>query len=141
VSFLEFDPAYGLWGLAVYSFLSATLLPGGSELALFALLRQAPETFLPAILLSTAGNTLGGMTTWWCGRYLPQGRALATLPYRDTLQRWGSPLLLFSWLPVVGDAFCLAAGWLRLNWLACCACMALGKGARYWLVAQGALAI
>ena len=35
----EFDPDWGLAGLTFYSFLSATLLPGGSEIALFLLLR------------------------------------------------------------------------------------------------------
>ena len=25
---------------------------------------------------------------------------------------------LFAWLPLVGDALCVAAGWLKLNWAA-----------------------
>ena len=43
------------------------------------------------------------------------------------------------YLHLLGDALCLAAGWLRLHWLPCCLFMALGKFARYWLVAQTAL--
>ena len=39
---------------------------------------------------------------------------------------------------IIGDALCIAAGWLRLHWLPCCVFMAIGKLARYWLVAQAA---
>ena len=141
MSFTEFDPAYGLWGLGLYSFLSATLLPGGSEVALFALLRQDASLIFPAVVLSTAGNTLGGMTSWWCGRYLPRWQKLENLPHMDKLERWGSPVLLLSWVPLVGDALCVAAGWLRLHWFSCCLFMAIGKMLRYWLVAQTALAV
>jgi membrane protein YqaA with SNARE-associated domain len=55
------------------------------------------------------------------------------------VQRWGSPTLLLAWAPLIGDVLCVAAGWLRLNWAACAVFMALGKFARYWLIAQGAL--
>ena len=41
---------------------------------------------------------------------------------------------------LIGDALCVAAGWLRLHWLPCCLFMAIGKFVRYWLVAQTALA-
>lgn len=131
---------YGLWGLGLYSFLAATPLPGGSEIALFALLRAQPALLLPALAIATVGNTLGGMTTWACGAYLPRWQRLATLPQRERLQRWGSPLLLLAWLPLIGDALCLAAGWLRLHWLPCLLFMALGKLARYALITQSALA-
>ena len=49
------------------------------------------------------------------------------------------PALLLAWAPLIGDALCVAAGWLRLHWLPCCLFMALGKLGRYWLVAQTAL--
>lgn len=127
-----------MWGLGLYSFLAATLLPGGSELALFALLKSEPTLVFPALAVSTVGNTLGGMFSWWCGYALPRWRRLAALPHQDKLQRWGSSALLLSWVPLLGDALCLAAGWLRLHWLPCCLFMAAGKFARYWLVAQAA---
>ncbi len=131
-----FDPAYGLWGLAAYSFLAATILPGSSEIALFAVLQHMPELQWPAVLASTAGNTLGGLFTWGCGRFLPRWRRQESLPGQAELKRWGSGILLFSWVPLIGDALCLAAGWLRLHWLPCMLFMALGKFARYLLVAQ-----
>ena len=129
----------GLYGLLLASFLSATLLPGGSEALLWGFLHLHPGEYAPALLAVTLGNTAGGMTSWACGRFLPRWQRLEKLPYMHYLQRWGSPSLFLSWLPLVGDALCVAAGWLRLHWLPCCLCMALGKFARYWLVAQAAV--
>ena len=59
------------------------------------------------------------MTTYAIGRLLP-ARTQARLDPRvlAVLRRHGAWLTMFAWLPVVGDALCAAAGWLRLNWLA-----------------------
>ncbi len=133
---LNFTAQSGLAGLALASFLSATILPGGSEALLWAFLRLHPEEVSNALLLCTLGNTAGGMTSWWCGKVLPRWRKLENLPHKEKVERWGSPILLFAWVPIIGDALCLAAGWLRLHWLPCCLFMAAGKFARYWLVVQ-----
>lgn len=118
------------------SFLAATVLPGGSEAVLFAALKRSPDLYWPALAFATAGNTLGGMTSYLIGRVLPSGershRALAWV------RRHGSPVLLLAWAPVIGDALCVAAGWLRVNWIAAAAFMALGKLARYLVVAAAA---
>ncbi|HRE17888.1 MAG TPA: DedA family protein [Rhodocyclaceae bacterium] len=128
----------GLFGLFIGSFLSATLLPGGSEALLWAFLQLHPEQSGLALLLCTVGNTLGGMTTYACGRFLPKWQRVDALPHQEKLQRWGSPALLLSWLPLLGDALCLAAGWLRLHWVACLIFMATGKLLRYWIIVQAA---
>lgn len=128
----------GLWGILLVSFLSATLLPGGSEAVFWGFLQLHPEQLWPALGLATFGNTAGGMTSWLCGRVLPQWRRLDTLPHKDKVERWGSPILLLAWTPVVGDPLCVAAGWLRLSWLPCCLFMAAGKFLRYWVVGQAA---
>lgn len=133
---LEFTASNGLVGLLIASFLSATVLPGGSEALLWAFLRLHPQEASAALALCTLGNTAGGMTSWLMGRYLPKWRRLESIPHRDKLERWGSPILLLSWVPIVGDALCVGAGWLRMHWLPCCLFMAIGKFARYWLVAQ-----
>jgi len=138
LDWLNLSAEAGLWGLFAGSFLSATLLPGGSEALLFAFLRLHPEERDAALLLATLGNTAGGMTSWACGRWLPAWRRLDTLPHLDTMRRHGAAALLLSWVPLIGDALCVAAGWLRLHWLPCLLFMAAGKAARYWLVAQGA---
>ncbi|HZV55966.1 MAG TPA: YqaA family protein [Rhodocyclaceae bacterium] len=124
-----------LAGLFLSSFLAATLLPGGSEVALFALLKLHPEQTLPALILATIGNTLGGMTTYAMARLLPQ----KLVPQESAVvARHGAPALVLAWVPIIGDALCAAAGWLRLPWLACALWMALGKGLRYAFVAAGA---
>jgi len=125
--------AVTLWTLFVSSFLAATLLPGGSEAVLFVALKSNPHQYWPALAVATAGNTLGGMSSYLIGRLIPQGQTLKGLA---TLRTYGSSALLLSWVPVIGDPLCVAAGWLRLNpWLSL-AYIALGKFARYWVIAH-----
>lgn len=133
MDFLNSIPAdWGLAGVTLSAFLSATVLPGNSEIALAAFLSVYPEQALSAVLLATLGNTLGGATSVWLGRALPRketsGRALAWL------SRWGTSALLLSWVPVIGDALCVAAGWLRLPWRPTLFYLAIGKLVRYCLI-------
>lgn len=126
--------AAGLAGLFASSFLSATLLPGNSEIVFVALLHHAPELEGRALAVATLGNTLGGMTSYLVGRLFPrpqQSRALAWLT------RYGPAALLLSWVPVIGDALCVASGWLRQNAIAATLFIAAGKFARYWALAAG----
>ena len=139
VDWLNISAEAGLWGLFFSSFLAATILPGGSEALLFALLKLHPDAWWPALGLATLGNTLGGMTSYACGRWLPGWQKLENSKGWEWLQHRGSPILLLAWVPLIGDALCIGAGWLRLDWRACIAFMAVGKFVRYWLVAQGAL--
>ena len=128
----------GLGGLFLISFLAATLLPGGSEAAFLAFIAAWPEQVTQALLFATLGNTLGGMSSYALARLLPE-KSLDKLGEKPLAmaRRWGSPVLLLSWLPLVGDLLCVAAGWLRLPWLPCALWMALGKGLRYALIAAG----
>ena len=121
-----------LWVLFSSSFLAATLLPGGSEAVLFGVLKLHPQQIWPALGVATLGNTLGGMSSYLVGRLVPQKKDLPGLP---AMQRYGSPALLLSWVPIIGDPLCVAAGWLRLNpWLALLF-IAIGKFARYVAIA------
>ena len=128
-----FTAEAGLAGLFLASFLSATLLPGGSEAVLLAVVLRHPDQVSAALLLATAGNTLGGMTTYGMGRLIPAHLA----PQKSAMvARRGAPILLLAWTPLIGDALCAAAGWLRLNWLGCTLAMAAGKAARYAALAH-----
>ena len=135
-----FTAEAGLAGLFLASFLSATLLPGGSEVVLFAVVHQHPDQVMAALLLATLGNTLGGMTTYGMARLLPQkvGVGDTAIKRLDALRRHGAPLLVLAWAPIIGDTLCAAAGWLRLPPIPCAAWMAAGKAARYVLVVAGA---
>lgn len=129
------QPEASLAGLFLSSILSATLLPGGSEAVLFAVVRLHPEQTAAALALATLGNTLGGMATYFMAWWLPQ-KYLARIPEQRIAQarHWGPAVLLLAWTPFVGDALCAAAGWLRLPGWPCALWMALGKGLRYAVV-------
>ena len=126
------DAPFTLGALFASSFLAATLLPGGSEAVLFGVLKLHPDQFWMALSVATLGNTLGGMSSYLLGRLLPQTKPLKGLA---TVRRWGTPALLLSWVPLLGDPLCVAAGWLRLNPWWSTLFIALGKFARYWIIA------
>lgn len=123
-----------LLGLLGASFAAATLFPLPSEAALYAYLQAHPDERVLAVSVATLGNTAGGMTTYLIGRFLPEKKNFnpRALSY---MKRYGAPLTLLAWLPVIGDALCAAAGWLRIRWWAALAFMAAGRLARYMVVA------
>jgi membrane protein YqaA with SNARE-associated domain len=122
-----------LLGLFAASFVAATLFPLPSEAALFAYLQANPANTALAVAVATVGNTAGGMTSYLIGRFIPQKEL--NLKAAGYLRRFGAPATFFAWLPVIGDALCVAAGWLRIHWAACLAFMAAGRLARYLAVA------
>jgi len=130
-----------LWGLFLSSFISSTLFPGGSEVVLGVL--AAGQHYDPWCLLAIAslGNTLGGLSSWLLGLLVVRQRFSFTERMLEKQQRaiawlrkWGSPALLLSWLPVVGDPLCFAAGFLRVPFLVSLLFIALGKIARYAVI-------
>jgi membrane protein YqaA with SNARE-associated domain len=121
-----------LLSLFTSSFLAATLLPGGSEAVLFLVLKSHPESFWLALALATLGNTLGGMVSFGMGWLLPQTQQLKHV---EKVRSYGTPALLLAWVPLIGDALCVTAGWLRLNPWHAALFMLLGKFARYLVIA------
>ena len=129
-------PKFGLSTVFVVSFISATLLPLGSEPAVFGLVQLNPHLFWPTIGIATLGNTLGGAVSWWMGlashkvvdRYRHSSHHLRALAW---LEKLGPKACLLAWLPLVGDPLCAVAGWLKLPFWPCLAYMAIGKFARY----------
>ncbi len=134
-----------LWALFVSAFISSTLLPGGSEALLFGLAAADYQDPYTLLFVASLGNTLGGMSSWLVGRIIawryPSHRLLKSDRYQIAIkrvQRWGTPALILSWLPFVGDPLCVVAGWLRTGLPATVFFIALGKVLRYsvvlWLV-------
>ena len=129
-------PQYSLSTVFVVSFVSATLLPLGSEPVVFGLIQLNPELFWPVVCVATLGNTLGGAVSWWMGfgahQVVDKYRHSAThTKALDWLERLGPKACLLAWLPGVGDPLCAVAGWLKLPFWPCLAYMAVGKFARY----------
>lgn len=126
------SPEAGLIGLFLSAFLAATLLPGGSEIAFVAYLQWQPGSGWLALMVAAIGNTLGGLTSVWLGRRLPGAPAGRNFPRLDAwMKRFGALTLLLSWLPLVGDALCVLAGWRRVPWVPAVVFMFLGKWLRY----------
>ncbi|WP_353156510.1 YqaA family protein [Herminiimonas fonticola] len=132
-------PQVGLFSVFVISFLSATLLPLGSEPAVFAVIKANTALFWPVILVATAGNTLGGIVNYWMGVGAKQVFAKEKQTrWFGWLQRFGAKTMLLAWLPGIGDPICLLGGWLKLPFWPCVFYMAIGKFLRYvtisWLL-------
>ena len=121
-----------LAGLFAASFVAATLFPLPSEAALFAFLKAYPERTALAVAVATLGNTAGGMTTYFLGRFVPRKE----IKQLQLVKKHGAPALLLAWVPLVGDALVVAAGWLRVNWLAALLFMTAGRLARYIVIAS-----
>ena len=129
-------PEYGLSTLFIVAAVSATLLPMGSEPALYGLVRLNPAMLWPGILVATLGNTLGGAISWWMGYGVEVAYERIThkrVEHRvlGWLERFGPKACLLSWLPIVGDPLCGVAGWLKLPFWPCVLYMAIGKFCRY----------
>lgn len=132
-------PQVGLTSVFIISFVSATLLPLGSEPAVFAVVKANGALFWPVIMVATVGNTLGGMVDYWMG----YGAKQAFAGKRETrwlgwLDRFGPKTMLLAWLPGIGDPLCTLAGWMKLPFWPSVLYMAVGKFLRYvcmtWLL-------
>lgn len=126
-----------LWVLFFSGFLSATLLPGGSEAGLIATLSLNQYSPAMVILVATLGNTLGGLTNYWLGLWLPNRTQNEKHGHKaiQWLKKYGYWSLFFSWLPIIGDPLCLAAGWLRMKFWLSFWLILFGKAFRYSLLA------
>ena len=132
-------PEFGLSTICVVAFISATLLPLGSEPAVYGLVLLNPQLFWPAILVATLGNALGGVVTWWMGygthTAIEKAKpGFGTMHALAWLEKLGPKACFFSFLPVVGDPLCFVAGWLKLPLRPCSIWMTIGKFLRYLIM-------
>lgn len=132
---------YGYLGLFIASFLASTILPFGSEGILIYLVYMKFNIPL-LVFVATVGNFLGACTSYYVGL---KGRAFVDR-YFDIaagklnnagkyLVKYGYFMLLFTWVPVVGDIFTVAGGLLRLNFWIFSIFVFTGKLVRYLAVA------
>lgn len=127
-------PEVGLPAIFIVAFVAATILPMATEPILFGYIKLNPDMFWWAILIATIGNTLGGMLTYSMGygaKHVYAKKHDAAPRYFLWLQHIGAPMLLLSWLPLIGDALCLMAGWLKLPWRQVLVYMTIGKLLRF----------
>ncbi|MFZ6759824.1 YqaA family protein [Undibacterium sp. Ji50W] len=129
------QPEIGLTSVFLISFISATLLPLGSEPAVFAVIKANPDIFWLVIVVASVGNTLGGMVDYGMGFAAKQAfdKERESYWYR-WLQHFGPKTMLLAWLPGIGDPICTLAGWLKMPFWSSVMYMAIGKCLRYILI-------
>ena len=133
-------------GLFLWSFLAATVLPLSSEVPLVLLVRTYGHVVVP-VIVATLGNYLGACTTYWLGRRAAQAldkRSRSSTNHERAerlIKLYGQPVLLLSWVPLVGDALVAIAGAMRLPFLVFSLWVFLGKAVRYAAVAWAASAL
>src|SRR5450830_1817042 len=100
-------PEIGLTSVFLISLISATLIPLGSEPAVFAVIKANPDLFWSVIAVATVGNTLGGVVDYWMGYGAKQAFAKErSSRWFHWLERFGAKTMLLAWLPGVGDPIC-----------------------------------
>ncbi len=135
---------FGYFGLFGISFLAATLLPLGSEAAVVLMAVSDADPWV-VLGVATFGNSLGALVNYHVGkrgaeflfaRYVKIDRT-ALQRARNIYGKWGSPILFFAWLPVIGDPLTVAAGVLKVNVWLFLFWVVLGKGLRYLALLWG----
>lgn len=138
---------YGYIGLFLASFLASTIFPFGSEGILVYLVYE--KFNIPTlVLVASAGNYFGACTSYYIGL---KGRGIVErylrIDSRDIekaekyFSKYGMYILLFTWLPFIGDAFTVAGGLLRLRFWLFSVLVFTGKFLRYLAVAYLAAAV
>lgn len=128
-------PEVGLSSIFVAAFIGATVLPMASEPFVLAFVSLERHMFWMAVFVATAGNVLGGLTSFWLGWV---GRKAVDPDHFRRLAPWfhriGPSAMALSFLPIVGDPLCVLGGWLKLDFWKSLAWMTVGKFGRYVLL-------
>ena len=110
---------------------------------LYGMAESGSYTSMQLLVIASAGNTLGGVFTYSIGLLLFRGLSHVAWGRRvqqlfrledkalERVRHWGVPCLLLSWMPVIGDPLCLAAGYLGLKFWPSASMIAIGKFLRY----------
>ena len=131
---------WGYLGLFIASFLGATVIPFSSELV-FSLLIIKGYDFNLSLLVATTGNWLGGLSSYFLGR-LGKWSTLEKyfrlkkekiVKFKTNIDKWGSLLAFFCWLPIIGDPIAVSLGFFRTNYILVAIWMFIGKFIRYIL--------
>lgn len=134
---------YGYLGLFLGSFLAATIFPFSSDVLLVAMLAAGGDAFT-TIAVATAGNWLGGLTSYGIG-YLGKTEWLerwfrikpeTVYRYKERVAKWGAWLALLTWVPFIGDVFAVVLGFFKARFWPSAWFMLIGKCLRFiaWAV-------
>lgn len=124
------------------SFLASTIIPLGSEGVVVYMITKG-HNIVSVVVIASIGNYLGACTTYILG-YIGRQKALEKYLKINQVEfaraeklftKYGSPVLLFTWLPIVGDALAAIGGIFKLNFLLFSIYVFTGKFIRYLAVA------
>ncbi len=128
----------GYLGLFLASFLAATVVPFSSEFVLSGVLAAGGDPVI-SLITATAGNWLGGLTSYWIGwlgkfewieKYLRIPRAKLEKAREKVIGKEGW-IAFFSWLPGIGDLIAVLLGLLKTRFWLTAIGMLVGKALRY----------
>ncbi len=126
------SPEAGLLGLFLTAFLAATFIPVSSEAVFAAFLILNPQYHIQALAIASIGNSLGGVLMFYTGLL---GSSIKPInmeeKYKLALSKYGPPLLIITWMPVIGDPLCILAGWLKFPLFQSVFWISTGKFLRY----------
>ena len=139
----------GLLGLFIGTFLAATILPFSSD-ALYVAALAAGINPVATLVVGTAGNWFGGITTYFIGRLGKwewiekhfKVKPESMLKQKAYIDKYGVWMALISWVPFVGDVVALALGFFRTPAVQTLFLLGAGKFARFaiWTLALGGIA-
>lgn len=137
-----FDAIWQLTGLFVVAFSAATLLPGGSEVALLGMAALTPHSIVTLLWVASIGNTLGSVLNYWLGRYALQYQDRTWFPISQAdmvkaqgwFVRWGQGSMLLAWVPIIGDPLTFVAGVMQMRFWRFLILVAVSKTLRYMAI-------
>ncbi|AGY54808.1 hypothetical protein BRDCF_p2181 [Bacteroidales bacterium CF] len=135
---MELLSQLGLIGLFLGCFLAATVVPFSSDFLMVGVLIAGINPVL-AIIVATAGNWLGGLTSYyigfigkwdWIEKWF-KVKEETLLKQKNNIDKYGSMLAFLTWLPIIGDIFAVTLGFYKVNFTKSAIFMLIGKGARF----------
>ena len=128
--------------LFIISFLAATILPLSSELTLAGIISTSNYDNLFLLIVASLGNILGSVVNWALGFYSRNLTTKKWFPFKEIqierssqwFKKFGKWLLLFAWVPIVGDPLTLVSGLLRVRFIDFIILVSIGKVSRYLIV-------
>ena len=140
---VEFLQNYGLIGLFLGTFMSATIIPFSSEIFVTGALISGLNPLL-VFIAAVAGNWLGGLTTYWMGRIGKwewiekwfKVKEESLLKQKAKIDKYGSLLAFCTWFPFVGDIFSIGLGFYKINFTKCAIFTLIGRSCRFgvWIL-------
>ncbi len=141
IQVVEFLQDYGVAGLFVASFLAATVIPFSSEIVLTGVLIAGVNPLF-AFFAATSGNWLGGLTSYYVG-HLGRWDIIERwfgvseeklIKQKSKIEKYGSLIAFFTWMPLIGDVLAIALGFYRVNFMNSAIFMLIGRSVRFSVI-------